>query len=145
MPGLWSRGSVDTINTMAESKERNYREIEILEDRLAKLKEALGKPESDVPPDKELLRDVITERIREAIPIPPIPVPSVPPAQQSIQKQARDELEKVEQFVTLAFSRDIPFAVKSALKSGNAYLIDAFHDTLVDRFYEELVKSGKLK
>lgn len=130
---------------MPAPEEGNYREIEILEERLAKLKEALGKPETGTPHEKkELLREVVGERIREALPLPPSPIPPAPPAPSADTKPGHDELKEVEQFVALAFSRDIPSAVKAVLKSGNAHLLDAFHDVLVDCFYEELVKRGKV-
>lgn len=134
---------------MPEPKEGRYREIEILEERLAKLKEALARPGGGAPPpEKELLREAVQERIREAIPLPPAPVPHAPPVPAvppAAGKTAHDELKEVEQFVAIAFSHDIPSAVKAVLKSGNAHLIDALHDVLVDRFYEEFVKLGKLK
>lgn len=132
---------------MAEPKEGDYRrEIEILEERLAKLKKALGTAEGrEAPPEKELLREAIGERIREALPPPPFVPPSPPAVGAPTGASAHDEVEEVEPFVTIALSADIPRAVKAVLKSGNAHLIDAFHDVLVDRFYDELVKLGKLK
>jgi hypothetical protein len=134
---------------MPVEKEENQREIEILEERLAKLKEALQAgqgPES--PPVKELLREAVRERIREAMPLPPSPIPAVPPlpvTPSAIPKTMHDEYKEVEQYVEIAFSKGIPQAIKAVLKTGNAHLIDAFHEVLVDRFYEELVKSGKIK
>jgi hypothetical protein len=133
---------------MPEPKEGNYREIEILEERLAKLKEALGATGGqEAPSGKELLREAVRERIREALPLPPAPIPHAPPAPiaPSAAKTPHDELVEVKAFVDLAFSRDIPSAVKAVYKSGNAHLIDAFHDVLVDRLFDELVKLGKLK
>jgi hypothetical protein len=134
---------------MPIAKEENQREIEILEERLAKLKEALRQDQSpESPPTKELLREAVGERIREAMPLPPSPIPAVPPSAvipSAISKTVHDEYKEVEHYVEIAFSQGIPQAVKAVLKSGNAHLIDAFHDVLVDRFYDELVKSGKIK
>ncbi len=128
---------------MPEPKNKNdYNEIAILEERIHQLKEVL---KEKMPEEKEVLRQIIKERITEAMPLPPSPVPPIPETARTSKKIEHDELKEVEQFVDLAFSHDIPTAVKAVLKSGNAHLIDAFHDVLVDRFYDELVRAGKLR
>ncbi len=43
----------------------------------------------------------------------------------------------------MAFEENIPQAVKTALKTGNAFLIDKLRDTLADKYYQEL-KEKKL-
>jgi hypothetical protein len=141
------------IKKMSDQSPQIKREIEILEERLAKLREATASPEAGAQiSDKELLREAVADRIREAVhlppspvpPVPPSPIPSAPPLVLS-RRQPHDEVKEVEEFVAMAFSQSIPVAVKAVMKSGNAHLIDALHDVLVDRFYEELVRLGKLK
>lgn len=130
---------------MPEITPQAHHEIKILEERLAKLREVVGKPETGpAVAEKELLREAVADRIRRAMPLPPAPVPVIAPAIQP-RTEAHDEAKEIEPFITMAFSQDIPTAVKAVMKSGNAHLIDALHDALVDRFYEELVKLGKLK
>jgi len=36
-------------------------------------------------------------------------------------------------------------AVKIAKALNNAYILDEFHDTLIDKLYKELVERGKIK
>jgi hypothetical protein len=45
---------------------------------------------------------------------------------------------KVDELVAIALKDNIPKAVTTALKTGNAFLIDKLHDTLVDKYYQEL-------
>jgi hypothetical protein len=41
-------------------------------------------------------------------------------------------------------TQSIPEAVALAQESGSPYVLDELHDVLVDKFFEELVKRGKL-
>jgi len=127
---------------MAESKENLAREVQVLEERLKEAREKLGKAGEKLPEPKELLRQVVSERIKEAEHRPPSPVPHAPPP---TAPPSHDEVEEVKGFVGVAFDQGIPAAVGLLRKSGNAHLLDAFHDVLVDKFYEELVRSGKIK
>lgn len=131
---------------MPEGDSRNIsKEIAVLEQKLEELKRVHAKPEGGpLPPEKELLREAIAERIREGLPLPPSPIPPSPAPGAMPPQIMHDELKEVEAFVSLAFDQDIPTAVKAVAKSGNAHLIDAFHDVLVDRFYEEMVRRGKI-
>lgn len=47
--------------------------------------------------------------------------------------------------VNLALTKSVYLAVRTARKIGNAYLLDRFHDIIVNELYEELVKSKKIK
>lgn len=101
--------------------------------------------------DREALRQIIGEKLR----------PSQPPTHQSAlppQPPASDQSpidlpsylsgrlkDKVQELVNIAFGKSIGDAVKKARASGNAALIDAFHDALVDELYNYLIKQGKLK
>lgn len=129
-------------------------EIKILEERLAQLRAVLQKPEALNTPEasinaveKELVAEAVKDRIREGMLLPPSPIPPAPPAKlnATISQRQNDDDKTIEPFVAIAFSQNIPSAVRAVMKSGNAHLIDALHDVLVDRFYEEMIKLGKLK
>lgn len=47
--------------------------------------------------------------------------------------------------VNLTLTKSIYYAVKTAKKIGNAYLLDRFHDLIVNELYEDLVKKKKIK
>jgi len=132
---------------MPESESQNLSaEIQLLERRLEELKKAHETLKGAPPTEKELLREAVGERIEAGLPLPPKPVGVVPPVIPLGKKSiTHDELREVQPFVDIAFLQDIPHAVRAVIKSGNAHLIDAFHDVLVDRLYAELIKRGKLK
>lgn len=69
---------------------------------------------------------------------------------QSIQKQATNikglqRQRQIKILGDLALERGVNYAVSIAQKLDNAYVLDEFHDSLVDDLYEELKKRGKLK
>ncbi len=65
--------------------------------------------------------------------------------QPQLSEDARKELEaKLQILVSIAFERGLVEAIKEARKANEPYLLDAFHDTLVDRLYDELVRRRKL-
>lgn len=52
--------------------------------------------------------------------------------------------DRVEHLITMAFSEGIERSLKEAAKSG-PFILDAFHDALTSKLYEELNKRGLLK
>lgn len=99
--------------------------------------------------EKQILHEIIQERIapqpqqssgtndsgdsdaqrqtRGAAPMPPVPPPVAVP--QEIQNT-------VKSLVTMAVRDDLYKATKLAYQTKNPYLIDQYHDTLVNEFYE---------
>lgn len=52
--------------------------------------------------------------------------------------------KQIDILARLAISNSIAEAIEWAQKLDNPYVIDKLHDTLVDKFYEELTKRGKI-
>ena len=80
--------------------------------------------------------------------IPPASSPGPAPAQ--IQQQAQelkdlDKTNQIKRLCQLAFEKGLDEAVEVAKKLDNPYLLDEFHDTLVDELYQRLVEKGILK
>ena len=143
---------------MPEGDQKLMDEVRVLEERLREIRTKIESAGEPVPQDKELLRTVVRERMEEAgkpapSPIPPVPppppvTPALPTQHSSHTHQVgspHDKAGEVKEFVDIAFEKDIPTAVHVVRKTGNAHVLDEFHDVLVDKFYEELVKRGKLK
>ncbi|MBI1974945.1 MAG: hypothetical protein HYS57_01135 [Parcubacteria group bacterium] len=133
---------------MAEGNQNLVEEVRVLEERLEQVRRALTGSGETVPPDRELMQEVVRGRMREAEPPSPAGVATpytspVPPAAQV--SPPHDEAVELQDFVAVAFEKGIPDAVKLVRRTGNAHLLDALHDLLVDRFFEELVKRGKIK
>lgn len=53
--------------------------------------------------------------------------------------------DQVQALVSLTFEKGLKKAINVAKKINNPALIDSFHDTLIDRYYEMLVSQGVIK
>ncbi len=127
-------------------------EIARLEQELASKRQQMereGVSPEQMPSEREMIHESVGERIQETAPqyqpAPAQPQPAQPAPAATDDEGVPEELrEPVQQLVNVAFTRGIDDAVKEALKSDNAALIDAFHDVVVDQLYQELVSRGKL-
>jgi len=118
-------------------------EVNFIKERILMKKEQMTKEGLTVPEDKELIRETIEERIEESLKnyppaveiqkSTPAAIPSV-----SIASDDKEAQQKVDELVAIALKENIPKAVITALKTGNAFLIDKLHDTLVDKYYQQL-------
>jgi hypothetical protein len=77
------------------------------------------------------------------------PAPSAPPSVQ-VQEQVQqlknlDRQNQIKTLCDLALQKGLDFAVEVARNLDNAYVLDEFHDTLVDELYKKLVEKGELK
>lgn len=108
-----------------------------------------------VPETKEAQKpaEKVAEAISQAMP-PPVVPPAAPAAgagpapPASAPAPAGSDVEKERQLkilVDMAFGEGINKAVEAARATGDAYLIDKLHDTLIDELHEQLVEKGKLK
>ncbi len=131
------------------------REIEVLEKKLAEKKAALSEVKQ-FPAEREIAREVVEERVAEQI-AAVIPAaakakpasskinPVVLPAKVSAAALKNTPQNKqIDILLGVAFSDSIASAVILAQKMENPYVLDAVHDALVDKFYNELVKRGKI-
>ncbi|MCD6283697.1 hypothetical protein J7J12_00370 [bacterium] len=67
-----------------------------------------------------------------------------------IKKQVKrisslSEENQIETLCDLAFQKGLDFAVDVAKGLNNSYVLDEFHDRLVDEFYQKLIEEGKLE
>ena len=128
--------------------ENTQQEIAQLEQQLAEKRASLeqrsAETQAEVPHEKEILRQVVGEKIQQ----------HAPAYQPAPQKQQDDDqssyndpqlVDKVQELVNLAFTKSIDDAVRSVVQSGNPALIDAFHDVLVDKLYDTLIERKKLE
>lgn len=133
------------------------REIADIERQLAEKKAALQARGEHAPgQEKALLHEVVREKIKEMTPSGPPPAqppalsrppvaPLPPPSSEPPSYLSAELKNKVQELVNTAFLKDLSTAIKEAYGVGNAALLDAFHDVLVDQLYEELIKREKLK
>ena len=131
---------------MAESGATIEQEIAQLEKQLQEKKANLGQqPEqNESSPDKEILREVIGEKIQQHAPA------YVPKPIQQAQTDDTDSIptelkDKIQELVNHVFQNSLDRGIKEAVKSKNPALIDAFHDVLVDQLYDALLERKKLE
>ena len=130
---------------MAESGATIEQEIAQLEQQLQEKKANLEQqPEQkELPPDKEILREVIGEKIQQNAPTHIIKsAPSVPTDDAgSVPAELKD---KIQELVNHVFQVSLEQGIKEAVKSNNPALIDAFYDVLVDQLYDTLLERKKI-
>ena len=109
--------------------------------------EKLPSAVENLPSDKEILHEVVGEKIQGNI---PQYSPHAPTS--STLNQATDDIpsylypdlkDKVQELVNIAFTKSINEAIKIA--SSNPALLDAFHDVLVDELYDMLIERRKIQ
>jgi len=120
---------------------------EILKSFEAKKAEALTQPElagEELSPEKqkEILKEAVSERISGAQPTPTVQQVAAQKAQE-IKGQPKER--QVELLKQMAFEKGLIEAIETAKNLDNPYLLDEFHDALVDELYNKLVEQGKLK
>ena len=118
----------------------------VWEKALEEHREVTGHPER-LGEAKESLRERVRQEVRR---VPPARAPAQkPPQQLPAHPNVRDiavmpEARQVIALAQIALSEGIEPAVQLARDIGSAYVLDALHDVLVDKLFEELVKRGKL-
>jgi len=133
-------------------------ELDLIKERIQVKKEQLARQGLSVPEEKELIAETVGERIEESLKemppgmdiIKPDKEDKVPfPAQitSQVQESSDSIIEeaniKLSELVGIAIEGNIPKAVSTALKSGNAFLIDKLRDSLADKYYQ-ILKVKKL-
>ena len=79
--------------------------------------------------------------------------PLVQPQGQPVQPQKNDSDEpsdepfraEIEKLCGIAFQKGLDQAIEEAKKSDNPYILDEFHDTLIDQLYKQLIERGRLE
>ena len=131
---------------MAESGATIEQEIAQLEKQLQEKRANLGQqPEQkELPPDKEILREVISKKIQQHAPAY-VPKPT-PQTQTDDTGSVPAELkDKIQELINHVFQISLEQGIKEAVKSKNPALIDAFHDVLVDQLYDALLERKKIE
>jgi len=133
-------------------------ELDLIKERIQVKKEQLDQQRLSIPEEKELVTETIQERMEDSLKeMPPgidvlkpdagmnVPFPSqvVSQSDESSDSVVEEANIKLSELVNIAMEENIPKAVSTALKSGNAFLIDKLRDSLADKYYQVL-KDKKL-
>jgi len=105
-------------------------------------------PSGTVEVDKEKLRELPRKKLEKVFPSQ-APITPKPPQAQVVSDVAQikdlSQDRQIAALVDLAFTKGIDHAVDVVRNLDNAYLVDAFHDTLIDKLKEKLISKGKLE
>lgn len=139
---------------MVENSSSIEQEIVRLEQQLQEKKSALSNQESGtqeaIPSDKEILREIVGEKIQENVTVQSSPsddsaIIQPEPVVEPPSYLSPELKDKIQQLVNMVFSKGLDEAIQEASKTNNAALIDAFHDVIVDELYNSLVERKKLE
>lgn len=120
-----------------------------LERDIARLSEEIGR-HREKPEFKEAAgRELIRESLKSFPPLPAAPSVSTPQTEEgsnallpSYMKDDPAEIKlRVEKLLELALHNGLGRGLTEARKAGS-YVLDAFHDSLIDKLYPELKKRG---
>ncbi len=133
-------------------------EVVELEKKLIEKKQELARKKEVAKHDKELIKEIIREKVEVSKPLekpePTTTSPALPvgglPTQKVVIKKARklkgqQKERQIKLLADLAFDKGVIHATEVAKKIDDPYILDEFHDTLVDELYNYLVEQGKLK
>jgi len=133
-------------NFSSEKKEEalkiEFSEIEKLKERIQEIESQVlkAKPESR----EKLIKEEIRKYLEELQETPSFAPPT----------NVRDEAKEISKFppsqqvgalISLVFEKGLKEAISVARQLQNPAILDEFHDTLVDQFYEKLVKEKIIK
>lgn len=90
---------------------------------------------------KEILKEIVSEKI-QATQLSQTNQQVVQKVQE-LQKQPKER--QIQTLTEMAFEKGVVYAVEIAKNLDNPYLLDEFHDVLVDQLYNKLVEEGKLE
>lgn len=148
---LWYTISSNMIISHRKIEETPHlqREIAELEKKLEEKKKALIEKGEAEKHEKELIKEIIKEKV-ETPPSPKI-TPVAPSVSQKVVAKTVKELKgeergrQIQLLINLVLEKGVIHATEVAKKLDSPYILDEFHDTLVDELYNYLVKQGKLK
>ncbi len=130
----------------SDSKER---EILKSERKLTEEKQEVKKPRIEIIEEPEIIQERSKEP-EESVEKEITPTTSASKLSSKIKNKIKElkELDResqIKELCKLSFSENLDFAVNVAKGLDDAYVLDEFHDTLVDELYDKLVEEDKLK
>ncbi len=120
-----------------------HEEIFELEKRLAEKKQELAEKQEFGRHDKDILGEIVKERIGQVKISTESPAPHVVKKVKAIGLESKER--QIQLLIELVFQKGVDHAIEVARRLDNPYLLDELHDSLVDELYNKLVEEGKLK
>lgn len=119
-------------------------EVEKLRQEIAEMRKQLAEKKAEIRPE------VFVETAQEGAPgaeqVEAVSISAAQATRPDTQAtQAIDADDQVKILCELAFQKGVDVALKSAQELNNPYVLDEFHDTLVDQLYERLISEKKIE
>ncbi len=99
--------------------------------------------ELSVEKQKEILKEAVNEKISNAQPITQNQQQVIAQTTQKLKDEPKER--QIQLLVQMAMDKGVIEAINIARNLDNPYLLDEFHDALIDYFYNQLVANEKLK
>lgn len=147
-----------------KEKEAVEKEIKALEEKLAEkraeLRAPIEKKENNLTEQEAVLESIIETPVPSTIlddgtiASAPQTAQATTPADEDLSGEEKFEINQLKKMdkesqlkflLNISFKKGLDEGVKLAKVLNNAYLIDEFHDKLVDSFYKKLVEEKKLE
>lgn len=93
--------------------------------------------------ERDLLKEAMSEYLEKAQ--PPTPAQQKVVIQKVQQIKTEPKERQIQLLTDLAFEKGIPHAIEVAKRLESPFLLDEFHDALIDELYNKLIEEGKLK
>lgn len=135
------------------TKEQSNSSVEInpIEQEILELEKQLAAKKAvlqEKPLEQVLVKEQPAVSAAPTVAVPLVSPVTPPTAVIKAEVHKISRLEKNQQLkglVDLAFQKGINYATEVVRNLDNPYLLDEFHDTLVDKLHKELVERGKLE
>jgi hypothetical protein len=132
-----------------EPEDFEQREIERLKREILDREKKIAEKRAERELTMEIFKPASEGAVdQEKIEIGSAPAAQINPAQikkQSQQISALDPQNQVKALCNLAFQKGLDFAIQTARNLNNPYVLDAFHDALVDELYRRLIEERKIE
>jgi len=125
-------------------KEREKAEVST-KDRAEKFKERLKEVLQKESPEKATPEEGSAPKKKPTPPPPPAKGKDAELIADLEKLMGLDRPQQVNALVLLTFKRGINYSAAIAFKLKDPYLLDSFHDALVDELHDYLVQKGKIK
>lgn len=118
-------------------------DVEKLRAEIAEMRKQLAEKKAEIKP--EFFGEVSQEGVKDAEQAEAVSIGQQPAADIAGQlPQVLVADEQVKALCKLAFQKGVEAALKAAQELNNPYILDEFHDALVDQLYDRLISEKKI-
>lgn len=124
-------------------------DVEKLRQEIADMRKQLAEKKAEITPEErkpEIFVEPAQEGVKSAEKSETASIgqaPAIQPISQTSQALISDN--QVKALCELAFQKGVDVALKAAQELNNPYILDEFHDALVDQLYDKLIREKKIE